>query len=132
MTSLRPWLLPTLLGPLLVMWGLATLGAIALGTTALTHGTVDDWAVLMLWSTFFGCTMGVALVVSDVVLLVAKLRQLPTGGRAWLSSLLVPFFCYGLWVALPPPSSALMLLAWILGPMGLAAVASRLLFGARP
>lgn len=132
MTSLRPWLLPTLLGPLLVMWGVATLGAFAIGAAALTHGTVDDWAVLMMWSTFFGSTMVVFLVASDVVLLASKLRQLPTGGRAWLSSMLVPFLCYGLWVALPPPGSVPVFVLWMLGPMGVAALASRLMFGTRP
>ncbi|MCB9596454.1 MAG: hypothetical protein H6719_27270 [Sandaracinaceae bacterium] len=132
MTSLRPWLMPTLLGPLLVMWGVATLGAFAIGAAALTHGTVDDWAVLMMWSTFFGCTMGVFLVLSDVFLLASKTRQLPTGGRAWLSSMLVPFLCYGLWMVLPPPSTALFLMLWMFGPMGAAAFASRMLFGSRP
>ena len=132
MTSLRPWLAPTLLGPLLVMWAVATLGAFAIGAAALTHGTVEDWAVLMMWSTLFGCTMGVALIFADVQLLASKVRALPTGGRAWLSSMLVPFLCYGLWIMLPPPSSVLVFLAWMFGPMIVAAFGSRLMFGTRP
>ncbi|MEZ4340599.1 MAG: hypothetical protein R3B82_28595 [Sandaracinaceae bacterium] len=132
MTTLRPWLLPTLLGPLLVMWGVATLGAFAIGTSALTFGTVDDWAVLMMWCTLFGSTMGVFLVGADVVLLAGKVRQLPTGARAWLSSMVVPFFVYGLWIVLPPPSTVPFFVLWMLGPIFLAGLASRILFGTRP
>ena len=132
MTSFRPWLAPTLLGPLLVMWGLATLGAYAIGTAALTFGTVDDWAMLMMWATFFGSTMGIVLVGADVTLLAMKFRSLPTGGRAWMSSMAVPVITYGGWMFLPPPTSELTLVLWMFLPMAAAAVISRMFFGTRP
>ena len=132
MTSLRPWLAPTLLGPLLLAWGLATFGALTIGAAALTHGFVDDWAVLMLWATFYGSTMGVFLVGADVSLLALKWRSLPTGVAAWISSMVAPVICYGAWIVLPPPSTPVGLVLLLLAPMAGGAVLSRMFFGSRP
>lgn len=132
MTSLRPWLTPTLLSPLLVTWAIATYGAFVIGAATFTHGLIDNWAVLMLWATFFGSTMGVALVGADVAFLSFKMRRLPTGGQAWVSSLVTPFLCYGAWAFLPPPGSEVGLAVFILGPIAAAAALSRLFFGSRP
>lgn len=132
MTSLRPWLAPTLLGPLTVMWGLATLGSLVMGADVISLGLVDDWALLMLWATFFGSTMGVFLVGADVTLLKLKMRRLPTGMQAWMSSLGTPFACYGAWMLLPPPSTPLGGALFVLGPMFGAALVTRLLLGSRP
>jgi len=132
MTTLRPWLAPTLLGPLCVMWGLATLGSLVMGVEAISFGLLDDWALLMMWATFFGSTMGVFLVGADVTLLKLKWRRLPTGLQAWLSSVATPFACYGAWVLLPPPSTPLGGALFVLGPMFAAALVTRTLLGSRP
>ncbi len=132
MTSLRPWLAPTLLGPLLLTWGFALFGALTIGAAALSLGFVDDFAVLVLWATFFGSTMGVFLVGADVALLALKWRSLPTGPAAWISSMVAPVICYGAWVLLPPPSAPLGLVAFLLAPMAGGALLSRMFFGSRP
>lgn len=133
MTSLRPWLKPTLLGPLLTTWGLGTLGAILVGAAALSGGRLDGWLQLMIFATFFGCAIGVILVGVDVVLLKLQWRALPTGGRAWLSSLLTPIFVFVLWnLGFFQPETMFGVVLWLFGPMFLAAVGSRLVFSARP
>ena len=132
MTSLRPWLAPTLLGPLLVTWGFATFGALTIGASSLTLGFVDDWAVLMMWATFFGSTMGVLLVGADVFLLALKWRSLPTGTAAWISGMIAPVVCYGGWITLPPPSSPVGLVIYVTAPMAAAALVSRMFFGSKP
>src|SRR5688572_2973721 len=102
MTNLSDWLKPTILGPLFVTWGLATLGAVASGMSAVlwlgfmqpawaAGAGFDQWLLGMLFASFFGSGLAVLLVTADLVLLKWQVRSLPTGGRAWLSSLLAPF-----------------------------------------
>ncbi len=134
MTSLRDWLKPTLLGPLFTTWALTTLGSLLVGMAALTGGRFDGWLTGMLVGSFFGSGLGVLLVGVDVLLLRAKMRQLPTGGRAWISSCLVPLGVFMIW-SLPfmaPPDSVLGGVVFIVGPMSAACFGSRMLFGQRP
>jgi len=133
MTSLRPWLSPTLLGPLLTTWGLATFLSLLIGAAAATFGAVDTWAVLMLWATFVGCAIGVITVGVDVLLLWLKWRAIPMGVRAWLSSMLTPLLVYGVWSQLawlPETELGAVLLVFL--PMVACSLGARLLFGARP
>lgn len=134
MTSLRDWLKPTLLGPLLTTWGMITLGSLLVGMHALSGGRFDSWLTGMLFASFFGAGLGVLLVGVDVLLLRAKLRQLPTGGRAWISSLLTPLGVFLIWSLpfMPPPESVLGGVMFIVGPMSAACFGSRMLFGQRP
>lgn len=134
MTSFAAWLKPTLLGPLLTMWGLTTAGAVLVGMHALSGGRFDSWLLGMLLASFFGAALGVLLIGADVMLLKAKLRALPTGPRAWVSSVLTPFGVLFIW-SLPffgPPESALGQILFIVGPMAAACFGTRIVFGSRP
>lgn len=134
MTSFGPWLKPTLLGPLLTTWGLTTLGSVLVGMHALSGGRFDNWLVGMLVASFFGAGLGVLLVAIDVLLLRAKLRSLPTGARAWISSLLSPLGVFFIWSLpfLPPPESVAGTVLFIVAPMTAACFGARMLFGAKP
>lgn len=134
MQSFTPWLRPTLIGPLATLWTLITALHLLIGVDALSDGRIDSWAIAMLFATAYGCTLIVALIVSDLVLLKAKLRALPTGGRAWLSSILSPFAVsmvasLPLW---PEPRSWLGVAVLIAAPIALGAPLVRLVFGRRP
>jgi hypothetical protein len=134
MTSLGDWLKPTLLGPLLTMWGLTTLGSVLVGMHALSGGRFDSWVLGMLIASFFGAGLGVMLVTFDVLLLRAKVRALPTGARAWISSVVSPLGVFFLWSLpfLSPPESVLGTALFILAPMGASCFGARMLFGVKP
>lgn len=134
MTSFAPWLKPTLLGPLLTSWAYMTFGTWLMGTAAITGGTLDDWAIGMVWASAFGCMLGVATVAVDVLLLRARLRRLPTGVRAWASSLLSPLGVV-LVLQLPfwgPPETVAGFVAMFAGSMFGGPLLLRLLLGSRP
>jgi len=134
MTSFGDWLKPTLLGPLFTMWSLTTLGAVLVGMHALSGGRFDSWLLGMLLASFFGAAIGVILIGVDVLLLRSKLRALPTGSRAWMSSLLSPLGVLFIW-SLPflgPPESTLGQILFIVVPMAAACLGARMLFGRRP
>lgn len=128
------WLKPTLLGPLLTLWTLTTLGSILVGMAALSGHRIDGWLTGMVWTTFFGSTLGVILVGVDVLLLRLRFRQLPTGTRAWISSILAPFAVFFIWTLpfLPPPESVAGVVAFVMLPMAAASFLVRVLFGQRP
>ncbi len=134
MTSFGTWLKPTLLGPIFTMWFTTTLGSLLVGMHVLSGGRFDSWVTGMLVASFFGAGLGVTLVGMDVLLLRLKVRKLPTGTRAWMSSLLSPLGVFALWSLpiLPPPDSALGVVAYIVGPMAAAATGVRIAFGERP
>ncbi|HBQ11885.1 MAG: hypothetical protein RLO52_16185 [Sandaracinaceae bacterium] len=133
MTSLSPWLKPTLLGPLIVLWSLITIGAVLGSMPAIAGERLDGWLIGMLWMSFFGSGLGVLLIAVDVLLLKLKWRQLPTGGRAWISSCLTPMAVFFIWTLpfWPPPESVVGLFVFLVTPMFAAAFALRLLFSAR-
>lgn len=134
MTSFGDWLKPTLLGPLLTTWALTTLGSVLVGMYELSGGRFDNWLVGMLVASFFGAGLGVLLIGFDVLLLKAKMRSLPTGARAWISSLLSPLGVFFIWSLpfLPPPQSVFGTVVFIVGPMSAACFGARMLFGAKP
>ena len=134
MQTFSPWLRPTVLGPLVTLWTLTTALHLLVGLSVLSGGLVDSWIVGMLWATFLGCTLVVNLIVSDVLLLRAKVRRLPTGARAWLSSLLAPLAVSFLWSLpiLPPVESIAGLALWLMAPMALGSLGVRVVFGNRP
>lgn len=90
MTDFTPWIRPTLKGPFLTVWGLTTLSHLTFGVAMLTGGRIDSWMLGMLFGSFYASICVAALVAADLFLLRTKLRQLPTGGPAWASSLLAP------------------------------------------
>lgn len=134
MTSLSPWLKPTLLGPLLTLWTLTTIGSITVGMATLSGGRLDNWAIGMLWASFFGSALGVLAIAVDVLLLKLKWRSLPTGARAWIPSVLSPFGVAFIWSLpfLPPPETAVGAVLFISLPMVAATFVLRMMFGRRP
>jgi len=130
---MRPWLLPTLLGPLLTLWGLATFLSMLIGAAAASLGRIDTWAVLMMWATFIGSAIAVITVGVDVFLLWLKWRALPTGGRAWLASMLTPLLVYVAWTQLWwLPETELGAVMFILLPIVGCSFGTRMIFGTRP
>lgn len=134
MTDFGPWIRPTLLGPFVTLYALVTISHLALGGAAdgvlLLGQETDAWAVAMLFASFIASGIVVSLIVADVALLAVKVRKLPTGFGAWLSSLLAPFALMLAWhlvpgsgesvleavlaLAIPFPASAL-LVRFVLG-----------------
>ena len=134
MTSFGSWLRPTILGPLMTLWILTTMGSVMVGMATISGDRIDTWAIGMLWATFFGSTLAVILIAADVFLLKAKVRRLPTGAAAWISSVLAPFAVFFIWTLpfLPPPESAAGVVVFILAPMLAASLVVRFVFGNRP
>jgi hypothetical protein len=132
MTTFRPWLVPTLAGPFATMWSFTTLVFLLFGRTQLLGERFDAWAVAMVVTGFIAAGHVVALLVADIVLLRARLRQLPTGSRAWLSSMASPF-ALQMMLMIPLPIETVPALAlWILGSMLGAAFGVRLVLGSSP
>lgn len=97
MTDFTPWIRPTLLGPFLTSWALTTLSSLTVGAAVATFGYFDDWLVAMLIVSFFAGLCVTSLIFSDLVLLKLKLRALPTGAAAWLTSLAAPIAIWMAW-----------------------------------
>lgn len=135
MTDFTTWLRPTLLGPFVTTWGFATLGQLIAGALVLPNGErLDSWLVAMLSVSFFAAAVVVGLLSADLILLRWKLRSLPTGARAWTSSLLAPA---AVWVTYSMLSwddveSIAQLVAMIGAPILAAPLALRWAFGQRP
>jgi len=132
MTNYGAWLKPTLLGPALTMWVLTTIGTILIGMEAFSGGRLDTWAQGMLLSSFFAAGLAVLLIASDLMLLKFKIRAIPTGSRAWVSSLLSPLATFFLWRFIPIPESILVFVLFLFGSMTLASAGLRVMFGQRP
>lgn len=97
MDDFRPWLRPTLVGPFATTWGFVTLLMLGQRALVLPNGErLDVWLLTLLSTAFFAAMVVCGLLAADLVLLRARLRKLPTGGPAWLSSLLAPV---GVWIA---------------------------------
>ncbi len=131
MTDFAPWIRPTLLGPFLTMFALATVSHLALGGAAdvlflpgfLAGQHFDSWVIAMLFSSVIASGVVVSLIAADVMLLAVKVRRLPTGFGAWLGAMIAPFALFFAWhliggesesvleaalsIALPFPASAL-------------------------
>jgi hypothetical protein len=97
LTRLSRWLVPTLVAP-----------ALTASVAVTVHVWGQSWALLrwlgLMWiGTTAALVLSVALLLSDWVLLLIRLREPPLGKRAWLSSGVAPVVAYGLWVLLRPP-----------------------------
>jgi hypothetical protein len=132
MTKLRPWLVPTLVGPFATLWTLTTLLIVLAGHVRLLGERLDGWALAMFLTGFIAAGQVVSLLIADVALLALRLRRLPLGGRAWASSLVCPLFLYGATMFTPPLESVALLVAWLGACFLGSAAAARLLFGTRP
>ena len=75
MTSLKPWLVPTLVGPFATMWSLTTVMFVIGAQMTIFGERLDSWALAMLLTGFVAAGLVVSLLVADVILLAMKLRQ---------------------------------------------------------
>ncbi len=131
MTSLRPWLLPTLTGPFLTTWGITAVLLLLTGQATVLGHRLDTWSLAMLLASAFAAGLVVMLITADVVLLRARMRRIPTGGDAWLSSLLCPMIMWGLWLVPVPVHSLFTAIVWLAATIAGAAFLSRLAFGTK-
>lgn len=128
------WLTPTLIAPWVTAYG-ATL------TLAFLHfdnlfgkalGIVAGLIVASVWA-FVYCAM---LVIADLLLLGVRIRTLPAGKKGWAVSLLSPLAVFGAYVASPPykyyAGGPWAVAAAVLIPMGVVAIASRVIGGTKP
>lgn len=137
MTDFGPWLRPTLLGPFVTMFALVTIAHLAVGGAAdevlLLGQHFDSWVMSMLLTGFVASAIVVSLIFADVALLAAKMRRLPTGFGAWMSSLLAPFALFFAWHLVPGHGESVLesVLAFAL-PFPISALAIRFVIGRKP
>ena len=137
MTDFAPWLRPTLLGPFVTMFALVTSSHLALGGAAdevlLLGHRFDSWVMAMLIAGFISCAIVVSLIVSDVVLLAAKLRRLPTGFGGWMSSMLAPFALFFAWRLVGEGGESMLETALVIAvPFPASALVTRFVLGRKP
>lgn len=129
------WLRPTLLGPWISVYAAIT-AAVLLGVDAGVIGKVLGWAVLMAVGSVWTFVFCIFLVVTDLALLAVKIRTLPNGKRAWLTTTLSPLAVFGIYRVAPPHTfynyGPWAVVAAILVPMFVVASAVRLFAGAKP
>lgn len=132
MTSaqLRAWTRPTLLGPFVPCWALVTLAAMAGQLQAMMD--MDQWSLAMLVASAFAAAVAFCLIGVDVLLLRWRLRRLPTGFRAWFSSIVAPFATIVTASLLPVGESIPRVVLTIAAAFWLGALAVRLVFGQKP
>lgn len=101
MTDFGSWLRPTMLGPFVTIFALVTISHLAIGGAAdeviFAGHQFDSWVMSMLIASFLGAAIVVSLIFSDVALLAAKVRKLPSGFGGWLSSMLAPLALFVGW-----------------------------------
>lgn len=117
-TTIGAWFRPLLFGTFLGAWAFATV-------SGFLKGGVPTWMLYLFLANAFAAGQVLVLALVDVVLLRAKVRALPTGREAWLMAMMIPT-AVGLWRAFASSSW------WVLGPMFVASLAVRLVFGRKP
>lgn len=129
------WLRPTLIAPWISVYAAVTAAA-ALGIDRGLFGKVVGWALGMMIGSAWTFVFCVMLILVDVALLGVKIRTLPNGKRAWLTSLLSPFAVFGLYTVAPPYQfikyGPWAVVAAVLVPMFAVALVARLFAGQKP
>ncbi|MBN8613589.1 MAG: hypothetical protein J0L92_23540 [Deltaproteobacteria bacterium] len=135
MNDFRPWIRPTVLGPFLTTFSFVAIAHLTFGEEVLLAGhRLDSLLLGLLTMGFFSSALVVMLIMADVTFLQRKWRKLPTGGSAWLSSMLAPVFTFGLWSRLGwgDGESVPETVARIVIPMAVSCYGLRLFFGKKP
>ena len=132
MKRIAPWLLPTLVAPML--------GACLY--VFLVSSTVDlpipvprfVWIVAALVASGLALLVGSTMAVTDFMLLKMKVRQPPTGWRVWLMGVAAPLPVLFLWQKLIKfaITGVPQFLLVLFGPMLAVALVARLVLGTRP
>lgn len=133
--TLGGWFRPAFFGPWLGATSVVT-AFCALGLDLGLFGKVVGWSVGMLVASIWATAYVIVLLVTDVLLLAVRVRTLPTGRRAWATSVLAPALVLGAYRLVPPhgfyKSGPWAVLAAALAPMLVVALVTRLVAGARP
>lgn len=133
--TIAGWLAPTLLAPWISVYGVVTAFA-ALGVDWGLFGKIAGWAVGMLVGSVWAFAFCVMLLLVDVALLAVRVRTLPAGKRGWLGTLAGPPMVFGIYGVAPPhtfwPHGAWGVVAAVLVPMAIIAMAIRLFAGSKP
>jgi len=128
------WLTPLLLGPWLSIFAAVTLYAF-LGPEWKYVSRWIIWGVGMLCGGLLGTVYVLMLALVDVALLAVRVRSFSTGKRGWLSSALSPFAFMGVYALLKPwtywKGGPWTVVAILLVPMAITAIATRVLYGAK-
>jgi hypothetical protein len=133
--TVTSWILPTWIAPWLSTYGAVTLFA-ALGIDWGLIGKIAGWAVGMLLGSVWALAFCLMLTLLDVVLLAAKVRTLPSGGRAWAATLAAPLGVFGIYAVAPPHSfwryGGWGVTAAVMLPMAFVAAIVRMSAGTKP
>ena len=133
--TLGGWFRPAFFGPWLGASAVVT-ALCALGLDLGLFGKVVGWSVGMVVASVWATAYVVVLLAVDVALLAVRVPTLPTGRRAWASSVLAPALVLGAYRLVPPhgfyKSGPWAVLAAALAPMVVVALATRVVAGARP
>ena len=127
-TRIAPWLLPTLVAPLL---GASVYVFILARASSLPSAV---WWLAGLVAAGFAFVVGALMAVTDVALLKLKLRELPTGWRVWAMGFVAPWPVFWSWqklVKLALAGLPQLLLVFFL-PMLVTALVVRIGLGTRP
>ena len=135
--TIGQWFRPLWFGTFVGAWSFATFSALTDGRAEwLPYAGVLKWLLFMTLFSLVGTVQAVIMGVVDTLLLWMKLRELPSGPRAWGSAIAAPVavgFALKMWpsVHLHFGSIGLYLLSTLV-PMLIVAFAFRLFFGKRP
>jgi len=134
MKKLAPWLLPTLIGPIIG----ASLYVLLIAQT--TAGPLWAWMMVAMIASGLSLLVGGLMAATDFALLKLRIRTPPTGWRAWLMGIGAPLPVLWCWQkllklaigALPAlPGLGQLVVAFLL-PMFAVAIGMRVLLGTRP
>lgn len=133
--TIRGWIVPTMVGPLVSVYATVTLTALFWGDAGTIWRGIG-WVAGMLFGTLWAGVYTFLLSLVDVTLLKIKLRTLPVGRRAWLMALSCPPIIAGIYKTIPPykfyPSGPWGVVLAVLIPMILVTLIARIAFGSKP
>ncbi|MEM9188048.1 MAG: hypothetical protein AAGF12_02640 [Myxococcota bacterium] len=139
MTDFRPWIVPTLVGPIAGMCGLIAALLLALDPDSAIAVSViglgvpfDAWVLAMFTGAVFGMGLSFSLLVADVTLLSMGLRKLPLGMRAWVMALLSPLAWLFVTMFAPQIDSVIGTVLVLVGTFAVTGFLVRVLGGTRP
>ena len=129
MKRIAPWLLPTLIAPVLGAF-------LYVFFVSQAHPAVPNvaWYVVAAVAAGLSLMVGWMMAAADVTLLKLQLRELPTGWRVWLMGLAAPFPVLWSWqkMARFAITGLPQLVVTVVLPMLLTAVVLRFVLGTRP
>jgi hypothetical protein len=132
--SIKGWVAPLMLAPWASIYGAVSLFA-AFGPEFKYVNRWVVWGIGMIAGTVIAFTYMLLLALIDVLLLAIRVRQLPTGGRAWLSAFGSPLVFLTSYAVLEPwtywKGGPWTVLGMVVVPMIVVAIVSRVAFGAK-